>query len=79
MFRLAELDATEVEVVVEDAAALDCEVVLVMEVLGVVVALVMLVALVVEDLDPFGTENPTTPPMIMTTMMTIANAVVLRP
>lgn len=79
MFRLAELDATEVEVVVEDAAALDCEVVLVMEVLGVVVALVMLVALVVEDLDPLGTENPTTPPMIMTTMMTIANAVVLRP
>lgn len=76
MFRLAELDATEVEVVVEDAAALDCEVVLVMEVLGVVV---VLVALVVEDLDPFGTENPTTPPMIMTTMMTIANAVVLRP
>ena len=73
MFRLAELDATEVEVVVEDAAALDCEVVLVVEVLGVVVALV------VEDLDPFGTENPTTPPMIMTTMMTIANAVVLRP
>jgi hypothetical protein len=77
VFRLAELDATEdVEVALEDAAALDCEVVLVAEALGVVV---VLVTLVVEDLDPFGTENPTTPPMTITTITMTANAVVLRP
>jgi hypothetical protein len=72
VFKLAELDAMEdVEV------ALDCEVVLLVEVLGDVLALV---ALVVEDFcPPFGTENPTTPPMTMTTMTIIANAVVLRP
>ena len=65
VLRLAELDATEdVDVALEDAVTLDCEVVLVAEVLGVVV----LVTLVVVDLDPFGTENPTTPPMTMTTM-----------
>src|SRR5271163_3237671 len=85
VFKLAELDATEdvtedVEVALEDAAALDSEVELVAEVLGVVVAVVALVVLVVEDFcAPFGTENPTTPPMTTTTMTITANAVVLRP
>jgi len=75
VFRLAELDAAEVEAALEDVE-LDCEVVLVVEVAGVVVAPV---TLVVEDFAPFGTENPTAPPIIMTTMTMIANAAVLRP
>ena len=76
VFRLAELEATEEVVVLEDEATLDCEAVLVVEVLDVVVELLVLV---VEDFAPFGTENPTAPPMIITTMTIIANAVVLRP
>jgi hypothetical protein len=68
VFELVELDATE------DAVALEDETMPVVEALDVATALVELEAFV-----PFGTANPTAPPMTITTTTTTANTVVLRP